>query len=528
MTQGLSVMEKPLSLSSTSRRHLHPRKIIIASFFGVTVSSLLLFIIFWCTNLFQNTILSSLVVKNGSPMLEWFIRPPIRAVYKIRIFNYTNVIDYQRGKAKKLKVQETGPYIYRETLTRVNYTFNSDGSINFKEKRSYQWEGGSPDDEIVTVPNVPLLASMATMRDTPFFAQLAFTGLLSTLQSNTFLSLPVNGLLWGYDDKIFEFVKPFISHNNIPFDKFGLLAFKNGISPDVITMNSGINDLSEYSMIQSINGKKHTKIWNDKKCDKIYGTQGYTFPLKMFQGPNKTLEVYSGEMCRTLYLRNVGTGSSFGIPSLTFKPVEDIFDYSSGNNRCYCPESTPGVESSRICPPNGLFNSSACLFNMPFLTSFPHFYSGDKILQNNVDGLNPQAELHESHVELHPRLGVLIGGASRIQLNIEARRAVGVPFHGGLDDGQILPLLWIELTIDDISEPLLSSLKRGYYTVAAVETGIQWGSIIAFILSTCGLMHVWRKQKKESASRTINLSNSPQDSAKPHDESELASVKISS
>ncbi|XP_057341934.1 scavenger receptor class B member 1-like [Microplitis mediator] len=501
MTQGLSIMEKPLSLSTT-RRRLHPRKCVFVSFFCVTISSLLLFIIFWCTNIFQNAILSSLVVKNG-PMLEWFIRPPIRAIYKIRIFNYTNVMDYESGKAKKLKVKETGPYIYRETLTRINNIFHSDGSISFQEKRSYQWEGGSPDDEIVVVPNVPLLASMATMRNAPFFAQLAFTGVLSTLQSKTFLTLPVNGLLWGYDDRIFEIAKPFIAlQNEIPFDKFGLLAFKNGISSDVITINSGANDLSKINMIKLINGKKHKKVWNDKKCDSIYGTQGYIFPSDMFNRPNATLEVYSNEMCRTLYLHNTGTSSSFGIPSLTFKPPKDTFHYSPDNNYCYCPESVPGVESTRTCPPAGIFNSSACSFDMPFLASFPHFYTGDKILMEKIDGLNPQAELHESRLELHPRLGILIGGVSRIQLNIEARRAIGMPFHGGLDDGQILPLLWIELTIDDIPEPLLSSLKHGYYTAAAVETGIQWGSVIILILSSCLLMHVWRKQKKDLASTT--------------------------
>lgn len=39
---------------------------------------------------------------------------------------------------------------------------------------------------------------------------------------------------------------------------------------------------------------------------------------------------------------------------------------------------------------------------MPFLASFPHFYTGDKILMEKIDGLNPQAELHESRLELHP------------------------------------------------------------------------------------------------------------------------------
>lgn len=221
MTREMTIKEIP---SSVRRRWIFSQKCVVMSVACMTVSSLVIFIIFWCTNIFQNAILSSLAVKNGSPMFEWFARPPIRAVYRVRIFNYTNVDAFEIGKAKKLQVEETGPYIYRETLTRVNQIYHSNGTVSFKEKRSFQWEGGSPDDEIIVVPNVPLFASMAFMRDLNFFAQVAFTGVLTTLQTKTFVPLTAGGFLWGYHDDIFEMAKPFISwQENIP-DKFGMLA----------------------------------------------------------------------------------------------------------------------------------------------------------------------------------------------------------------------------------------------------------------------------------------------------------------
>lgn len=39
---------------------------------------------------------------------------------------------------------------------------------------------------------------------------------------------------------------------------------------------------------------------------------------------------------------------------------------------------------------------------MPTLTSFPHFYQADESIIEQIDGLDPQKELHESYVDLHP------------------------------------------------------------------------------------------------------------------------------
>ncbi|KAK0166885.1 hypothetical protein PV327_004356 [Microctonus hyperodae] len=431
---------------------------------------------------------------------DWFTRPPIRAVYRIHIFNYTNVDDYESGKAKKLKVEDTGPYIYRETLTRVNQVFHPNGSVSFQEKRSFQWEGGSPDDETIIVPNVPLLTALSIMKDENLINQWVFSKTLGFLKSKAFVSVSAGGFLWGYEDNIFGLGK-FLQKlpESIRFNKFGVLAHKNGVSSDTITIHTGANDMSKIGMIQLINGKNKSKqFWNDEKCDRVHGSLGIIFPPGTFDSPNATIDVYSLDMCRTLSLRRQGTGTSFGIPSFSFKPPTDIFSLSpSSENYCYCPESSPGVKTSRQCPPAGLVNSSACSFNLPFLASFPHFYTGDKILTEKIDGLNPQAELHESCAELHPRLGVLIGGYSRMQINIQAQKAENVPYLHPIEDGQILPLLWLEVGIDNIPEPMLRKFSHAYFTAATAEISIQSGSIMGIVLPLCTLFYIIIKQKKE-------------------------------
>nr|QNL15119.1 sensory neuron membrane protein 3 [Aulacocentrum confusum] len=513
MTHGMAIKEIP---SSVRRQRAFSKNCVIMSVIGMTVSSFVLFVVFWCTSIYQNTILSTLTVTTDSAMYELFRRPPIRAVYRIRIFNYTNVEDFESGKSKKLRVEEAGPYIYRETVTRVNQVFHPNGSLSFQEERSFEWEGGSPDTETIIVPNVPLFATMAFLRDLNFVAQLAITGVLSTFQTKTFIPLTAGGFLWGYDDRIFDLAKKFSWQENLPFDKFGLLAYKTNVSKDVITIHTGANDLRKLAMIERINGATSRHAWNDKKCDAIHGTEGFMFPAGTFDTLyNASVDVYSIDMCRTISLYSQGSGSSFGMPTRTFKPSPHVFTATVDKDYCYCPETIPGVKASRKCPPAGIFNGSACNFNMPLLGSFPHYFAGDKSLLKNIEGLNPQAELHESVLELHPRLGVLVGGQTRIQMNVEARRAIGVPYLGNLDDGQILPLIWIEVAVDDIPEPLLGMLKHAVFTANFIEGACQWGSVFGMVFSLCFLAYLLQTEHKKRLA-TLKRNSSGQNQLLEH------------
>jgi CD36 family len=59
-------------------------------------------------------------------MLAWFINPPIDPIIKVYVFNYTNIDEFLDGTNGKIKLQEIGPYIYREPSQKVLFTFNED------------------------------------------------------------------------------------------------------------------------------------------------------------------------------------------------------------------------------------------------------------------------------------------------------------------------------------------------------------------------------------------------------------------
>ncbi|XP_011496150.1 PREDICTED: sensory neuron membrane protein 2-like [Ceratosolen solmsi marchali] len=436
---------------TTKRIGIHNWIIWFLSF--LAIFSLILFALSWLTDFFGHAIISNLQLRNGSLSFTWWQRPAVRAVYRVRIFNYTNVDDFETGKVEKLRVQEVGPYIYRETLTRVNpYLGNN---------------------------------AMALSRDMSFLAQVSLTAVLSTIRAKPFIRVPAGNFLWGYDDELFRIAKPVMAwHQGIPYEKFGILAFKAGLSKDRMTINTGTKDLKNLGNTIGFNGMESRNIWHDKSCDKIEGSDGSMFPPQLVWNRNYTLKVYAKEMCRPIPLQYYSESRAKGIPTLRYKLPEDVFTTSSTHNSCFCQKHTDDFgNATYICAPKGLFNTSACNFGAPMLSSFPHFYQADKSLLKYVDGMKPKQELHDSYIDLHPRLGVPIGGWSRVQINMEARKADAVPFMGHLQDGTILPILWIEIGIDEIPESVMNILYHAYYTVNTIEACLHWGSLLGVMLS---------------------------------------------
>lgn len=63
--------------------------------------------------------------------MEWWQKSPIQPLLKIHIFNYTNIDDFLSGRDKKIKLQDVGPYVYKQFGSRVNLKFTEDNKITF-------------------------------------------------------------------------------------------------------------------------------------------------------------------------------------------------------------------------------------------------------------------------------------------------------------------------------------------------------------------------------------------------------------
>lgn len=459
--------------------------VFLASFTG--------FYVFWYTNTYHGFLLTRMVLRNGTQVYDWWQDPPFNCTCNIYLFNYTNVDDFEAGRASKLHVQELGPYSYSEKTRRVNVMMHENGTVSFQLIKTYQWIGGRPEDDVIMVPNVPLMFATAFVRDLNFAMRFSLSTVLSTLQEKPFINVTAGGYSWGYDNPLFEMAKPLLMfQQDIPFDKFGLLAMHNNTKKDRVTIHTGEKDVSKLGMIDQVNGLRNRNVWNDEKCDTVGGIEANLFPYYLIENTSNVLDIYSKELCKNLPFTFTEEVTTFGIPSLRYKLSPNIF---TSPNECICSKVDSSIKE--VCPPVGIFNISACNDNSPLLASLPHFYGGEKSLFEMVDGLNPEEKKHESYMDVHKFFGKAIAGWSRLQLNVEVRRAIGVPFLGKLKDRTILPLIWFEIGVDDLPEMILQSLDKNYFLIQAIEITLQWFTLIAMVMSLSALVTCFWKYRGE-------------------------------
>nr|CAD7462486.1 unnamed protein product [Timema tahoe] len=323
------------------------------------------------------------------------------------IFNYTNVDNFKDGIDDKLNVQEVGPYIYSETVEKVNIVFNDDNTLTFQENRTYQFlpeiSAGSEDDLIIT-PSIPLISADNELRRYNFnyFARFMVSATLRKI--DPFRDLRVQDFLWGYDDPVYETARALVAFlNPLPYEKFGILVARNGLSKDLVTMYTGVDDMSKLGIISRFNGIQEMNHWGTAECNRIDGTDGTLYPVNQVS-PNNTLHVFNHDLCRRfplIFEKNVKTNE--GIPALRFHAPRNVFDNPSTNpdNMCYCNE--PSIP----CLPAGVFNVSPCAFGAPIMLSFPHFFLGDPVLMDVVNGLQPDPSKHDMYVDMHEGLDEL-------------------------------------------------------------------------------------------------------------------------
>lgn len=112
---------------------------------------------------------------------------------------------------------------------------------------------------------------------------------------------------------------------------------------------------------------------------------------------------------------------------------------------------------------------------------------------------------------LFQRLAVPIGGWSRVQINLEARKADAVPFMGRIKDGSILPILWVEVGIDEIPESAMNILYHAYYTANTIEACLNWGSLLGLILAVVSLGCLLSKRRNKEQHIVLHRNVSGQD-----------------
>lgn len=79
----------------------------------------------------------------------------------------------------------------------------------------------------------------------------------------------------------------------------GLLVWKQGIQPDVFTLNTGAHDITKLGQIEKFNGETHYDMWGSDSCNSIKASDGIMYPTDRVKA-KKNLEFFVPQMCRKL------------------------------------------------------------------------------------------------------------------------------------------------------------------------------------------------------------------------------------
>ncbi|OCT98363.1 scavenger receptor class B member 1 isoform X1 [Xenopus laevis] len=356
---------------------------------------------------------------------------PVPFYMSVYIFEVVNHKEMLLGE--KPRLEERGPYVYRENKQKQNLTFHENGTVSFVEIRTFHFapeKSNGKEEDYVIVPNILVLGSSIMLQDLGIAIKWIISGGFSAFNEEAFINRTVKDILWGYEDPFLDFLNTFLP-GRLPFKgKFGFFSDFNNSNTGIFTVNTGMDDISKVQMVDNWNGLKEVDYWNSNQANMINGTAGQMWPP--FRKPSEPLEFYSPDACRSMKLVYEKEAEFRGVPTFRYTAPNYLFangtDYPP--NEGFCP-----------CVASGVQNVSACRFNAPLFLSFPHFFNADPSFLESVDGLHPTEELHSLFLDLHPLTGIPMNCSIKMQLNMMAKSVSGIMQTGQIKP-VILPVLW--------------------------------------------------------------------------------------
>ncbi|XP_055260489.1 scavenger receptor class B member 1 isoform X2 [Moschus berezovskii] len=402
-------------------------------FIGLLFAVLGIIMIVMVPSIIKQQVLKNVRIDPNSLSFNMWKEIPVPFYLSVYFFNIVNPEEIIQGQ--KPKVQERGPYVYREFRHKSNITFNNNDTVSFLEYRSYQFQpdkSRGQESDYIIMPNILVLSASMMMENRPGILKLIMTLAFSTLGQRAFMNRTVGEIMWGYDDPLIHLINQYFP-NSLPFKgKFGLFAELNNSDSGLFTVFTGVKDFSRIHLVDKWNGVSKVNFWHSDQCNMINGTSGQMWAP--FMTPESSLEFYSPEACRSMKLIYKEQGVFGGIPTFRFVAPNTLFANGSvyPPNEGFCP-----------CRESGIQNVSTCRFNAPLFLSHPHFYNADPVLAEAVSGLHPNPEEHSLFLDIHPVTGIPMNCSVKLQLSLFLKSVKGIGQTGNIQP-VVLPLMWFE------------------------------------------------------------------------------------
>ncbi|XP_021934461.1 scavenger receptor class B member 1-like isoform X2 [Zootermopsis nevadensis] len=446
------------------------------------------------------------MLSPGGETFELWRKPPVNLYLRIWLFNVTNKEAFMAGK-EKLRVQETGPYVYKELMEHYNVTFNDNGTLTTIPRHPLVWEpemSAGKEDDVLVLPNIALLSIADVVKDTSFFTRMGINLLAGQTKSEGLVTITARDFMFGYKNPLVTLGNKFMP-TWIKFDKLGLIDRMYDFDGDFSTVYTGETDVRKSGLIDTYRGSPLLPHWKGEHCSNVRGASDATKFPSLLQ-PNDTVYFYRKSVCRAMPTRFTNEMKTImGLQSYRFTFPNNSLDNGEviPENKCFCRNGK--------CLPAGLIDVQDCYYGFPIGVSYPHFYQGDPMLVDAVEGSHPDKQKHESHFYIEPKSGLPLDVTVRFQINMVLGDVSGITRAAKFSD-MVLPMLWTEFRMSKLPEDLNNRFILYLNVLPVVE------KVLMYLLFSTGIMFLLgsisrilllnRDLQKKSANMDFSSGNS--------------------
>lgn len=433
------------------------------------------YVLYTMPNLFAEKIKSQLPILKGTDAYTRYTNSSVPIHVKVYMFNVTNANEVSTTGAKPILAQ-VGPIALTERRRKEIVQISGDNTtLDYKLYRTFYFNQNEsiPLDGMVTLPNAPAFSAFfaAELKKQDEEGAADPVVVVSQYLSNHTAYITHSVSDWIFNGIDLDWLDALNDDGVIlddqPMDnKFAIFyKKKNGTwdekADGVMTISTGVDgNFTNIGKVVRWNKKPAVSYWKGDPCNQIRGTDGQFF--HPFVQKDEKLDIFAPDLCRTLSIEFIKTTSirsielyRFGITSSFFKPV----NYND-ETKCYCVKRSHEAKQ-KFCQLSGVVDVSSCR-KKPIVLSTPHFYNGDPLLRQAVDGLNPSAANHDTFIDIEPMTGAVLRVRRRLQVNVEIGPTVGFVGSQKLKK-MIHPLIWLDQSIvvpDDLAQKLENKLTK--------------------------------------------------------------------
>uniref|UniRef100_A0A671Y1G8 Scavenger receptor class B member 2 n=1 Tax=Sparus aurata TaxID=8175 RepID=A0A671Y1G8_SPAAU len=427
----------------------------------------------------QSVVKKEVVLKNGTMAFEAWENPPAPIYMQFYFFNLTNPMEVLDGD--RPAVVEIGPYTYREYRPMEQVNFQDNGTkVSAVNTKTYIFQPNmsrGPESDLIRTVNIPAMTVMEKFKDNFIVANVISSYMTGTDQG-LFVTHTVGELLWGYEDGLLKALKTFQPDLD---DVFGLFYKTNASNDGEYVFFSGQENYKDFARVDTWNSQSSLDWWTSDECNMINGTNGAFFHSVITK--NETLYMFSSDLCRSLYAVYEEDVNVKGIPGYRFSPPSEVFANLTVN-----PANAGFCVPAGNCLGSGVLNVSGCKQGAPIIMSSPHFYQADEKYVQDVFGMNPEKEQHQTTIDINPLTGIVLQAAKRLQVNVYVEK---IPSFSQTGDVRtvVLPVVYLNesVLIDDESVAKLKAIVTEQNVVVNIPfmligLGIILGGIFMFLM----------------------------------------------